>query len=200
VIERDELDVSFVDPSGDVKEFEPYANTPGLHIWGGKEFHNHSTKTIADAALKVVTTEGPVHIEEITRALREAAGLKRSGSRVQDTVKRALSSLCRTKRIQRDGKFYDIPERELVSVRSRSALPNTRKKLEYVSDAELCQALSAVASGTLGVQPEELAWHTLRLMGFLRVTEDMKNRTLKVIDKLVESGVLRADNGELIVP
>jgi very-short-patch-repair endonuclease len=200
VIERDELDASLADLSGDAKEFEPYADTPGLYIWRGKEFHNHSTKTIAEAALKVVTTEGPVHIEEITRALREAAGLKRSGSRVQDAVKRALTGLCRTKRIQRDGKFYDIPERELVPVRSRSALPSTRKRLEYVSDAELCQALVAVASGTFGVQPEELAWHTLRLMGFLRVTEDMKNRTLKVIDKLVESGVLRDDDGELIVP
>jgi very-short-patch-repair endonuclease len=199
-IDRDDSSAVSGDSAADVPEFEPYTETQGLVIPGGKEFHNHSKQTIAEAALQIIRTEGPVHVSEITRALREAAGLKRSGSRVYEAVGRTLSMMCRAEQIQRDGIFYDLPDREQVPVRSRSNLPNARKKLEYVSDAELRQALVTVVSGTFGVEPEQLAWHTLRRMGFHRVTDDMKTRTLKVIDSMMHSGVLKRENGELLVP
>lgn len=198
-IRRDGTTSILTEPTDDLPEFNPYTETQGIFFWGSTVFHENTTQRLAEEALKVVTTEGPVHVDEITRALREAAGLKRSGSRVQDAVRRGLNALVRAKLVEQDGAFYDLPDHDTVGVRSRSAFPNARKKLEYVSNKELAAAILIIASVSFGAEEEELAWHALRRMGFHRVSEDMKKRVRKLIENLVQGGLLKRENGALVL-
>jgi hypothetical protein len=66
---------------------------------------------IAPIALVVVKGEGPVHIEEVARRIREAFGLQRTGNRILEHVRASLEHLVQTGQIEQDNDFWLAGER-----------------------------------------------------------------------------------------
>lgn len=52
------------------------------------ELHEAPTGVLTTVIEQVVTVEGPVHIDEIIARIRDAWGLKRAGTRIQEAVRR----------------------------------------------------------------------------------------------------------------
>ena len=91
------------------------------------ELQEAAAKDLIQCVVRIVETEGPVHIEEIARRLSRLWGYKRTGSRIQAAVKSAVNGAVSLNHIQYvDGtarRFLDQCGRTgKMAVRDRSAV------------------------------------------------------------------------------
>ncbi|RYG35826.1 DUF3320 domain-containing protein [bacterium] len=152
---------------------------------------------LADYVVQVVTVEGPVGAEEVLRRIREAAGVARSGPRIQAAIDGALALAESQARVRRAGEFLYDPSATESPVRSRSALPAAFRKLELISPEEIIAALVRVVQPSFGIAPSEAIPLTAKTLGFERTTGGMAERIQAVLDAALTEGTLKSENGLL---
>jgi len=59
-------------------------------------------------------------------------------------------------------------------LRDRSDLPQSAKKIEYVAPEEIQAAIERVIQDSYGLAPDEVASYACRLLGFSRITDEMR--------------------------
>jgi hypothetical protein len=75
-------------------------------------------------------------------------------------------------------------------VRDRSDLGTSARKIEYVAPEEIRAAIERVAQDSYGVSPSDVANGACRLLGFSRVTDEMRAVVEKERDALIAAGRL----------
>ena len=165
---------------------------------GFSELHAQSLDTLSQWLAKVVTVESPIHWLEATRRIANAAGVQRVGSRIQEAFKRACRSGSRSKRfVYREGFLWADESFNLV-VRDRSEVPAQFKRLDYIAPEEIKAAIEQSVGESFGLVKDEVATSACRLLGFARVSEDMRIAVEKSRDIMIEEGRL-ALQGETVV-
>jgi len=147
---------------------------------------------------QVVAVEGPVHWLEAARRVANAVGVQRIGNRIHDAFKRACQSGCRSGLFEMGNGFLWRAGGQGPVVRDRSDFSQAMKKIEYVAPEEIALAIERVVRDCYGMGAEEIAASTCRLLGFARVTEEMRTVVEKQRDSLISSGRLLS-KGELLV-
>jgi hypothetical protein len=99
--------------------------------------------------------------------------------------------------IKARGDFLWPVEMEQPILRDRGALPPVSKKLEYIAPEELDLAIQKVVEEAIGIQPEAAVPFIAKMLGFARVTEDLKNDILHHIDLSLEKGSI-VEDGEFL--
>jgi hypothetical protein len=87
---------------------------------------------------------------------------------------------------------------ETPAVRDRSDLTQSFKKIDYVAPEEIREAILEVARNSFGATPTEIAHGACRLLGFGRVTDDVRAVIDQNRDALVAAGVLEQRGESLI--
>jgi very-short-patch-repair endonuclease len=162
-----------------------------------EELHLLPFDKIGNWIAKVVEKESPVHFEEMARRIAEAAGLSKIGSRARYTLEAATTYAVSSGLINKKDDFLWHPEMETAIIRNRSGLSSTSRKLVYIAPEEMSQAVQKVVQESVAIQPEVAAPLIARLFGFSRVTEEIKNELLLVLEHNVAMGKIKKD-GELL--
>jgi hypothetical protein len=142
--------------------------------------------------------ESPIHWLEAAKRIANAAGVQRVGGRIQDAFKRACLSGSRSKRFVYLGGFLWKDESRDPIVRDRSDFPTQLKKLEYVAPEEIRAAIVQSVGDSFGLVAQDVATSACRLLGFARVSEDMRMTVDKQRDELIKEGRL-ALRGETVI-
>jgi very-short-patch-repair endonuclease len=156
------------------------------------DFLTISEVRLAAATLKVVSGEGPVHVQVLTSRLMSAVGLSRAGSRVQQRVMQIIGALERKGHVSFDGEFVSTRD-NLMSppLRDWSVLPQAVRKFEYVPDVELAHAVYVTVKDAHSIHPEDCMSAALNLIGFRRLTTSIRERLESVIDGLISTRILK---------
>ncbi len=125
---------------------------------------------------------------EVARRLAEAAGLSRTGKRIQATVNRTIDVASRSHSVRVQGDFLWPVSMIEPPVRDRSGLDPSARKLEFVCDEEIAAALCAVIAGGFSLEPAEAISEALGLLGCRRVSSDAQNRAQGVLESLCAVG------------
>ncbi|MCE7080366.1 DUF3320 domain-containing protein [Streptomyces sp. ST2-7A] len=166
---------------------------------GYLELQNPEARSIvADVALHVIQTEGPIEEQLIFTRIRETWGLNRSGAVVRDRIRDALKGLVKTRRAERLGTTYIRPGTEITFARRPS--PECARKAILVPAVERRFALSRTVEETVGISRDELLREVARFFGWGRVGADIRNVLMRDIDALVEEGTLRESADERLSP
>jgi hypothetical protein len=165
---------------------------------GSQELHLVSKETLINWLARVVAVEGPLHWLEAARRIANAVGVQRVGSRIQDAVERAYRAGVRSGTFACKDGFLSIPGKPNHVVRDRSGLPSQFKKLELVSPEEIGAAIEQAITDSYGLAPEDVAVAACRLLGFQRVTDEMRTAVEKERDSLIRTGRL-ITRGESLV-
>ncbi len=88
----------------------------------------------------------------------------------------------------------------LPELRDRSNLANSSRKLELVAPEEIAIAVQMVVHGAYGIQQRDIPRLAVRLLGFMRVTEDMRSRVDSVVDQMIGDRRLVVQGSLLMVP
>jgi len=168
-----------------------------LHInLQSTELHLVDLGQLSQWLAQVVNVESPVFWLEAARRVASAAGVQRMGNRIQDAFQRAYLAGSRSGRFSvRDG-FLWRTDMTVPPLRDRSDLPQSSKKIEYVAREEIRVAIERVARDSYGVAPDDVASGACRLLGFGRVTDEVRAVIDTQRDALIAAGslVLRGES------
>ena len=165
---------------------------------GNTELHLVSARQLSAWVSQVVDIESPVFWLEATRRVAAAAGVARVGGRIQEAFERALETGSRWGRFKVKDGFLWKTGMEIPAIRDRSDLSQACKKIDYVAPEEIREAILQVARDSFGGTPIEIVHGACRLLGFGRVTDDVRAVIDKNRDALVAAGVLEQRGESLI--
>lgn len=85
-----------------------------------------------------------------------------------------------------------------MQVRDRSDFSQQQKKIDLVAPEEICAAIEQTVEQSFGLATEDVAIATCRLLGFARVSEEMRAVVEEQRDNLLNNGSLEF-RGETLV-
>ena len=173
---------------------ELFISTDGLHL------HEVPSFKMVNWIQDVVKIESPVHLDEVTRRIATAVGVGKRGKRIRNKVQTDARQAARSSSVQIKEKFLYWSEQGEITVRDRSELPNTSRKLELIAPEEIKVAIKQIVSGAVGIEREELAREVCRLFGFRSVSGDMRRGVDRVVEVLIEDGQLIWQGNSLVLP
>ncbi|MCH8282241.1 MAG: DUF3320 domain-containing protein [Chloroflexi bacterium] len=166
----------------------------------GLELHTIPRETMASWVTEVVNVESPVHIQEVGRRIANAAGVAKIGARIQETLLEATRYAARSGEIRVQDQFLWRKDMEQPELRDRSNLANSSRKLELIALEEIAIAVHMVVKVAYGIQQRDVPGLAVRLLGFARVTEDMRSRVEWVVDQMIGERRLVVRGSLLEVP
>lgn len=175
----------------------PYTLADPEIVLRGIDIASASSAQSASWIKKIVDVESPVHFNEMAQRVLSAVGVHRLGPRIQENLWRGVRHAEERGLIERRGNFLWLPGRPDPTVRDRSSLPLTSRKIELIADEEIAQAVRQVVEASYGAEKAVVIQQVCRMLGFARTTEGMKARVDDVIRSVVAEGRLSANAGQL---
>ena len=169
-----------------------------FRVTSDREIHELQANELATVVTQIVKLEGPIHQDEIARRVASLWGLKRTGRRIVDAVERALAEATFHGAVDQSGPFFSRGDQISVPVRDRSAVSSANLlKPEYLPPREVRAALSELVRINFGMAPEEAVGEVVRLLGFRRTGNQLRQMVSDEIEMMVAEGILSLRNGKL---
>ena len=166
----------------------------GIPITG--DLHLQLPEKLAKGIVAVVQIESPVHIDEVVFRVRTLWGVGRSGSRIRDAVRNAISSAQRNGYIRRKGDFLWCNDEREIKVRQRET-----PKIERICDEEIAEAMKHVIRVQGAISREALRAEAIKLFGYKTARINHIKHLIPLVKKLVEAGELQLlPNGIVRLP
>lgn len=146
--------------------------------------------TLLSWVLEVVKVESPIHKNELLSRILEGAGIKRTGARIKAAVLSAINLGKRQQQLVQKGDFIWHPKMSSAPVRDRSELAAAEKKFEFVVAEEIQEALRVTVENGFSMSTEEAFSCAARLLGFQRVTAQIRAVFEKQLKLLIENKTL----------
>jgi hypothetical protein len=148
----------------------------------------------AEAVAAVVEEEGPVHDQVLQDRLREASGVARVGSRIRETIERAVRQAERAGDVEVRGDFLWPPNQASAPVRHRG--PSVDVDIDHVPEAEIRAAVRTVLERQYATPRDGLVRQTGRLLGWERTGSRLQGRVGSVIEAMLREGELVEAKGD----
>jgi very-short-patch-repair endonuclease/DNA polymerase III delta prime subunit len=166
-------------------ETRPYQET-NLSVDTSMAIHETPLPYLEQVVAKIVEIEGPIHLDEVARRVVSIWGLKRTGTRIVNTVESALAEACLNRRVSQDGLFFNPSSPHPILIRNREVVTSSGlRKPENLPPVEIRQAISAVVRTHLGIPIGDVAVEVGRLFGFRSTSPQLKQTVQDEIDYLV---------------
>ena len=166
----------------------------------GRDLHEVPTPELAACVFEVVRLEGPVLASEVTRRIADAAGVKRVGTRIQAALDLAVDQATRQGRVRRQDDFLWPADMSATVIRDRSALPAAMRKLDLVATEEIAAAVERVVVDSFGMEPSAIPAAAGRLLGFNRISDEMRRRVEGIVAAMLAEKRLLARGEHLVIP
>ena len=143
-----------------------------------QEPHEVPVSTLAELAKRIVSAEGPIHLEEVARRVASCFGKEKAGSRIVAATRSALSrAQVGDPDLLSDGTFWFTRDQsETPPVRDRAAESGATLKAGCISMIEIEEALRIARDDNAGGDDADLVRTAARLLGFRRVGPDLQTR------------------------
>ncbi len=167
----------------------------------GTAIPDTSLNTLAKIVSRVVTIEGPIHREEITRRVTSLWGQQRAGNRITAAVSSAIQLAIRKGILQSEGEFVSDAQRTEIAVRSRADVTASNlRKPEMLPPAEIAAAIRGLLTDHIGLHRQEVPAMVARLLGFKTTTAKLKEVIDAAVARLIEQGQVSVRDDKLFSP
>ena len=154
------------------------------------ELHLYTFKQLGDWISEIVKVESPIHSDEMTKRIVEAAGLSKAGSRIKYTVTQALKAAELAGQVVTKDEFIWDPEMQIPAVRDRSKLPAAYKKLSLIAPEEIYEAIRQVVSASISITEEDAIPLVAKSLGFVRVSDEMRQTLSDAIGQAIRQDII----------
>ena len=161
------------------------------------DFSEIDSQTLKNAINKTVEIESPIHIQQLTTRLTNAAGFTRAGAKIKRRVFEHVESLASDRIVHLDRDFISKTTNQEINLRDWSELEPSMRKIEYVSDAELRKSIQVTVTDALSIERDDCIAAALSLIGFKRMTAKVKDKMDLVVTGMVEEEVLKEEGTRL---
>ena len=172
---------------------EPYVSATLQIPPLGVELHEVAVGQWANWIAQVVTAESPVHVDVVVRRIADACGIKRVGNRIRAAYDKAVRYAARQRLVKVDGDILLLPSQGTTPMRSRADVPSYEKQMKFIAHSEIAAVMMALIDRAYGYSEEDIIADTGRALGFLRVTQDMRDILSRVFASLQKDGRVRLE-------
>ena len=137
--------------------------------------------------IKVVGTEGPVHIDLVYERIGAAWSVSRLTAKVKELVDTAIGIAVHDKRIEQRGDFLWPSGLAAPVVRAPKDGDKVRS-IEHIAPEEIAEAAFLVAQEARSLSEADLISQTAKLPGYARVTKKIDAAVTGTIDGLKSGG------------
>jgi very-short-patch-repair endonuclease len=171
--------------------FDPYRECE-LSASLGSDLLGLARPQLAELAAKVVREEGPIHLEEVAKRVRQAFGLDRTGRRILQAVGGALGWAERQGSVTCEGAFWSPCDRALTLPRCRRDAAVSLRRADRIAPGEYRLAIHAVLQACAGAARPALVTEVGRVLGFDRTGNGLDQAISREIDAMIEAGGVEA--------
>lgn len=143
------------------------------------EPHEAPVSVLSDLVQKIVSAEGPIHVEEVARRIAACFDREKAGSRIVAATRAALTR-ARSANVNlltdAKGFWYTQGQADTPPVRDRSAESGATIKADSISLLEIKAAFKIARDDNAGGEDADLVRTVARLMGFKRVGPELQAR------------------------
>jgi very-short-patch-repair endonuclease/DNA polymerase III delta prime subunit len=161
------------------------------------DFSDIDSVTLKRAINKTVEIESPIHIQQLTTRLTNAAGFKKAGAKIKRRVIEHIEHLERDRLVHFDRDFISKDSNQEVTLRDWSDLESSMRKIEFVSDAELRKSIQVTVADALSIERDDCIAAALSLIGFKRLTANVKDKVDLIVTDMVSENILKEDGSRL---
>ena len=171
-----------------------------LELGGHESFHDVPDADLDRAILRVIDTEGPVHLQVLADRLLTAAGVSRLGSRIRERIVSHLDALEDSGSLECRDDFAARWQQHLVPrFRDWTEAPEKTRELDHVHDSELMLCLFRAVPNHERADVETVMNDGIYAIGFIRLTENARERLRPPLATLLETAMLSEINGQLML-
>jgi len=172
-----------------------------LAVPSATPIHETRLSVLTGIVAEVVEIEGPIHRDEIAKRITALWGLQRTGTRINESIAKAIDSGIRSGVLRGDPDFVSHGRQESVPVRSRSNVTSMNlKKPEMIPPAELQEAIERLVEEQVGIQHDQLPLVVAKVLGFKATSPKLKDAIEKVLARMLEVNVITLRDEKLFIP
>ena len=166
-----------------------YVESTDIGLDSSDDLYKKPISDVADSVKLIVDAEGPIHVNEVTKRIKDSCHIKRAGSKLKKTVNAAIDDSENSGSIIRIGDFlYDASNNDVV-IRRRNK-PN----IDLISDEEIAKSIELVLTYNSNVSTKQIAKQTSRNFGFKSTSKKTANRINSVLDLMIANNRVKIDN------
>ena len=166
-----------------------YVESTEIGLDSSDDLYKKPVSDVADSVKLIVDTEGPIHVNEVTKRIKDSCHIKRAGSKLKKTVNSAIDDCENSGSIIRIGDFlYDSSNNDVV-IRRRNK-PN----IDLISDEEIAKSIELVLTYNSNISTKQVAKETSRNFGFKSTSKKTANRINGVLDLMIANNRVKIDN------
>ena len=139
---------------------------------------------------EIVRIETPVHITLVERRARSVLGARANNKLIQESIEGSMELAVKDRQIKKRGDFLWAAGNWSPEVRDRSGLPQQERRLELVAPEELREAIIVAVKNSYTVSRDDAVRGASALLGFKRLSQDMRESILASLVELIKAGTL----------
>lgn len=163
----------------------------------GCELLDMPVRQLAALVGEVAKTEAPVHVDEIIRRIRDAAGKGRAGSKIREHIGQAIRTAERNKFVTYKKPFVYLPDVATFKIRSRINMPQQTKSIEMIAPEEIELTVEDILRSAVAAFIGEISRPVAKRLGIERMTPETDSHINRVIGRAVKEGRFDELNGKL---
>ena len=153
-----------------------------------KDLFEQPIGNVSKSINEIVNVEGPIHINEVVKRVKEGCHIKRAGSKMKKQVLKAVKESENSGDILRIGDFlYDASNNDVV-IRKR-----TKPKIDLISDEEIAKNIETILSHKQNVTTASLTREVSRNFGFKSTSRKTSDRIKSVLDSMIADSTVKLD-------
>ena len=153
------------------------------------DLYSQPIDNVSNSINKIVNVEGPIHINEVIKRVKDSCHIKRAGSKMKKQVLRGIKESENSGNIIRIGDFlYDASSNDVV-IRRRE-----KPKIELISDEEIAKNIEIILSHKQSVTTASLTREVARNFGFKSTSRKTSSKIKSVLDSMIADSTVKLDN------
>ena len=153
-----------------------------------KDLYEQPIDNVSKSINEIVNTEGPIHVNEVVKRVKDSCNIKRAGSKMKKQVLKAIKESEDSGDILRIGDFlYDASSNDVVI--RRRVKPN----IDLISDEEIAKNIETILSHKQNVTTDSLTKDVSRNFGFKSTSRKTSTRIKSVLDSMIADSSVKLD-------
>lgn len=170
-------------------EIVEYKQAEDIGLTSQEDLFKKSSEEVAKSIDKIVEVEGPVHISEVIKRVKDSCNIKRAGANLKKAVNGAISASEDAGNIIKIGDFlYDSASND-VSIRKRHK-PN----IDLISNEEIAKNIERILVHKQSLSAKSLPKEVSRNFGFKSTSKKTANKINSVLDLMIADNRVKLDN------
>ena len=173
-------------------EIAEYKQAEDIGLTSQEDLFKKSSEEVAKSIDKIVKIEGPVHVSEVIKRVKDSCNIKRAGANLKKAVNGAISASEDAGNIIKIGDFlYDSASND-VCIRKRHK-PN----IDLISDEEIAKNIERILVHKQSISAKTLPKEVSRNFGFKSTSKKTANKINSVLDLMIADNKVKLDNDTL---